>query len=170
MLSSILPTLALLLSLLSFTTAAPTADNDLALDTRQSDYTWHISQFQARCANGVCHYQIVIEAGRQGEIPGFMATCVADNVPRANKDFRNCSVNRGNLEGVQSVKAFVELRPRRPNVETRMVVEMGFNDRASGGSTVTYWRGRQTGTYQTFRDLSQAGSFDVVPFKYAAVA
>lgn len=61
-----------------------------------------------------------------------MATCVADNVPRASKEFRNCSVNRGNLEGVQSVKAFVELRPRRPNVETRMVVEMGYNDRASG--------------------------------------
>lgn len=45
-----------------------------------------------------------------------------------------------------------------------------FADVGCSGSTVTYWRGRQTGTYQTFRDLSQAGSFDVVPFKYAAVA
>lgn len=131
MLSSFLTTLSFLVSLLLLTTATPT-DFNLNLDTRQNGYTWHISQFKARCANGVCHYELVVKGGRQGEIPAFMATCYADNVPRGSTEFRNCSVNRGNLEGVQGVKVFVELRPRRPDVSTRMVVEMSYNDRARG--------------------------------------
>lgn len=91
-----------------------------------------------------------------------MATCIAENVPRGGKTLRNCSLNRGNLQGVQGVQAFIELRPVRPKIETRMVIQVGISPR---DGEVTYWRGRQTGNYGTFsRDLTEAGKFDVIPF------
>lgn len=137
MFSTLFPTLSLLLTLLTLTTNATpssldtTTNNDL-LDARQAGYTWHITQFDAACANGYCHYEFTVRAGRQGEIPAFTATCGADNVPRDNRDFQDCTVTRGSRMGVQVVRAFVQLRPRRPRSVTRMVVEMGYNDVAEG--------------------------------------
>lgn len=125
MFSNVASTLAFSLGLASMASAAAVA----APQSDSGDNLWHISGFDARCANARCQYSFQITSYGDDDIPGFSASCQTTGISRNDQTWRPCTVTYGSSDGVQSVKVYLPLTPLRPNSPTQFRIRAAFSDR-----------------------------------------